>query len=258
MDRRQALTVLAAAAAGVTAGAGPAFLHSGRHGSAQAHPRRTPVPPPDPGYAPAARMKAVTSPVRTLHDLTPAAPANAVALTIDDGPHPYWTPKILDVLAEFEVRATFHVIGEQVPGNARLVQRIVTAGHQIADHTLTHPINLPALPAARIQQEIAETHDRIAQACSVAPRFFRSPGGAWSPQVLEIAAAHQMICVGWGVDPRDWARPGIPHITGSLEQAKAGDILLCHDGGGDRSQTVAALRTAIPALKQRGLTFVAL
>jgi peptidoglycan/xylan/chitin deacetylase (PgdA/CDA1 family) len=181
-----------------------------------------------------------------------------VALTVDDGPHPYWTPKVLDVLAEFGVPVTFNMIGMQVPDNTRLVQRIVAAGHQIANHTLTHPINLPALPPARIQREIGEAHDRIAQASSVAPRFFRSPGGAWTPQLVEIATAHQMICVDWDIDPRDWARPGIAHITTSLLRAKAGDILLCHDGGGDRSQTVAALRTVIPALKQRGLTFVAL
>ncbi|WP_242895519.1 polysaccharide deacetylase family protein [Actinomadura litoris] len=135
-----------------------------------------------------------------------------MALT-DDGPHPYWTPRVLDVLAEFEVPATFNMTGVQVPGNARLVQRIVAAGHQIADHTLNHPLNLPALPAPRIRQEIAEAHDRIAQAASAAPRFFRAPGGAWSRQVVDNASSLGMICVGWGVDPRDWDRPGVPHIT---------------------------------------------
>jgi peptidoglycan/xylan/chitin deacetylase (PgdA/CDA1 family) len=107
-------------------------------------------------------LKDVISPIRTLHDLTPAAPANAIALTIDDGPHPYWTPKILDVLAEFDVPATFNMIGIQVPDNTRLVQRIVAAGHQ-------------------------------------------------------------MICLGWQIDPRDWSRPGIPHITTTLQQAQPGD-----------------------------------
>ncbi|MFB4303256.1 polysaccharide deacetylase family protein [Actinomadura sp. NTSP31] len=258
MDRRHVLTMMAAAAAGVAAGAVPELRHSGRHQPAHAAARRTPPPPPDPGFAPARTMRAATNPIHSLHELAPAAPPNAVALTIDDGPHPYWTPKVLDVLAEFDVHATFNMIGEQVPENTRLVQRIVAAGHQIADHTLTHPINLPKLPAQRIRQEIAEAHDRIAQAASAAPRFFRSPGGAWSQQVVETATALGMICVDWGVDPRDWARPGVPHITADLERAKPGDILLCHDGGGDRSQTVAALRTVIPALKQRGLTFVAL
>jgi peptidoglycan/xylan/chitin deacetylase (PgdA/CDA1 family) len=259
MERRHVLTLIAAAAAGVAAGAVPELWHPEQHRSAHAAAaRRTPAPPPDPGFAPTRSMRATASPIHSLHDLAPAAPPNAVALTIDDGPHPYWTPKILDVLAEFDVHATFNMIGEQVPDNTSLVQRIVAAGHQIADHTLTHPINLPQLPAARIHQEIAEAHDRIAQAASAAPRFFRSPGGNWSQQVIETATALQMICVDWGVDPRDWSRPGVPHITTNLEKAKPGDILLCHDGGGDRSQTVAALRSVIPTLKQRGLAFVAL
>jgi peptidoglycan/xylan/chitin deacetylase (PgdA/CDA1 family) len=247
MDRRQALAVIAAGAAGFAAGIGPDLWHDQpRH--VRAGPTK-PTPPPDPGFAPVSTL---------LHDLTPTAPANAIALTIDDGPHPYWTPKILDVLAEFDVPATFNMIGIQVPDNTRLVQRIVAAGHQIADHTLTHPLNLPNLPTASIEKEIGEARDRIAQACSVAPRFFRAPGGAWSQPILDIAAAHQMICLGWDIDPRDWSLPGIPHITTTLQEAKPGDILLCHDGGGDRAQTVAALRTVIPALKQRGLTFVAL
>ncbi|MEU6745248.1 polysaccharide deacetylase family protein [Spirillospora sp. NPDC046719] len=187
MDRRQVLTMIVAGTAGVAAAAAPELWRPEKHRSAHAAAaRRAPAPPPDPGFAPARSMRAVTSPVHSLRDLAPAAPPNAVALTIDDGPHPYWTPKVLDVLAERGVHATFNMIGEQVPENARLVQRIVAAGHQIADHTLTHPINLPKLPA------------------------------------------------------------------------QPGDILLCHDGGGDRSQTVTALRTVIPALKQRGLTFVAL
>jgi peptidoglycan-N-acetylglucosamine deacetylase len=258
MDRRQVLTTLAAAATGVAFGVGPELWSHKGHPPAHAAARRTPPPPPDPGFAPAGSLRTVANPIRSLHDLAPAAPPNAVALTIDYGPHPYWTPKVLDVLAEFDVPATFNMIGEQVPENTQVVQRIVAAGHQIADHTLTHPINLPALPAPRIRQEIAEAHDRIAQAASAAPRFFRSPGGAWSRQVVDIATSLEMICVGWGVDPRDWARPGVPHITNDLETAKPGDILLCHDGGGDRSQTLAALKTVIPKMKKRGLTFVAL
>ena len=79
-----------------------------------------------------------------------------------------------------------------------------------------------------------------------------------SQQVIDTAAQHGLICVDWRIDPRDWARPGSGAIANSLMQAQAGDILLCHDGGGDRTQTIEALRTALPALKQRGLAFVAL
>jgi peptidoglycan-N-acetylglucosamine deacetylase len=83
--------------------------------------------------------------------------------------------------------------------------------------------------------------------------------GATGPtQIMETAAAHGMICIDWQVDPRDWARPCTLAIINSMLRAQAGDIILCHDGGGDRSETIQALRTVIPALKQRGLTFVAL
>jgi peptidoglycan/xylan/chitin deacetylase (PgdA/CDA1 family) len=253
---------MAAAGAGLLVGGVPELVRtlrpgtpakkSARHARGAAH-----AAPPDPGYA-HGPLQAVRRPVHNLHDLTPAAPPNAVALTIDDGPHPRWTPMMLDLLAEYQVPATFSLIGIQVTGMPKLVERIVASGHQVCDHTVTHPLNLPRLSNARIQEEIGGAHDRIAQTTGVAPKFFRSPGGAWSTQILDVAAEHGMICIDWQVDPRDWARPGTVTITERLLRAQAGDILLCHDGGGDRSETIRALRTVIPALKQRGLTFVAL
>jgi peptidoglycan/xylan/chitin deacetylase (PgdA/CDA1 family) len=203
-------------------------------------------------------MQALQRPAHGLKDMSPPAPATAVALTIDDGPHPTWTPKMLDLLAEFHVRATFSLIGEQVIEFPHLVKRIVAEGHQVSDHTMTHPLDLPSLSTSKMKVEIGDAHDRIAQLTSVAPKFFRAPGGNWSNQVLDTATERGMICIDWAVDPRDWARPGTGRITSSLLGAKAGDILLCHDGGGDRSETIDALRKVIPTLQQRGLTFVAL
>ncbi|GAA3233832.1 polysaccharide deacetylase family protein [Actinocorallia longicatena] len=257
MERRRLLGMLAAGVGGLAVGAGPELWHRAGHGPAQAR-AATPTPSgrPDPGYAP--KLTALNRPVRGLSDLSPAAPPAAVALTIDDGPHPYWTPKVLDVLAEFGVVATFNMIGEQVTEQPRIVQRIADAGHQVADHTVTHPLNLPRLSAAKITEEIVGGHDRIAQVAGLAPKTFRAPGGAWSQQIYDIAAEHHMVCVDWKIDPRDWARPGTSRITRTLLDAQAGDILLIHDGGGDRSQTVEALRQVLPALKQRGLQFVAL
>jgi peptidoglycan/xylan/chitin deacetylase (PgdA/CDA1 family) len=258
MNRRDVVLSLGAAGLGAAAGGWNLWWHPAQVGKAA---KAGPMPsvPPDPGYA-HGPVKAVRFPVHNLHDLTPAAPPNAVALTIDDGPHPVWTPKLLDLLAEFEVPATFHLIGQQVTELPAIVQRIAMAGHQLADHTVTHPLTPPLtkLPSKKIEEEILGGHDRIAQATGISPKFFRSPGGWWNQQVFDVATAHGMTCLDWQVDPRDWSRPGIGHITGSLLAAKASDILLCHDGGGDRSQTIAALRTVIPALKQRGLTFVAL
>jgi peptidoglycan/xylan/chitin deacetylase (PgdA/CDA1 family) len=217
--------------------------------------RRLPV---DRGFAGGRPIRALRRPVHTLHDVTPAAPPNAVALTIDDGPDNRWTPMMLDLLAEFGVPATFFLIGEQAKESPKLIQRIVAAGHHLADHTVTHPLDLPSLSADRIREEIGDAHDLIAQISGVPPRWFRAPGGAWTDQILDTAAEHGMICADWQVDPRDWTHPGTRNIAATLLDAQAGDVLQCHDGGGDRSETVQAVRTVIPAVKQRGLTFVAL
>jgi peptidoglycan/xylan/chitin deacetylase (PgdA/CDA1 family) len=259
LGRRQTLLTLAAVSTGALVAAGTRLGRSREDGSPP-HAAHRPVrqPPPDPGYARGRRMQALRRPVHNLRDLTPAAPPNAVALTIDDGPDQKWTPMMLDLLAEFEVPATFFLVGLQVKEFPTMIQRMVAAGHQVADHTVTHPMDLPALSAARMREEIGGAHDRIAQTAGVAPRLFRAPGGAWSSRILDTAAEHDMICVDWEIDPRDWASPGTRSIASTLLGAKAGDILLCHDGGGDRSETIQALRTVIPGLKQRGLTFVAL
>ncbi|MET8162413.1 polysaccharide deacetylase family protein [Sphaerisporangium sp. NPDC005289] len=230
-------------------GAAPA-----RHGRRKAHPR---VAPPPAGWT-AHALKARHQPVRSLHDLAPAAPRNAIALTIDDGPHPEWTPRMLDLLAEHEVSATFSLIGLQVQRYPRLAERIVQAGHQLCNHTMHHPIPFNRLSAGRVKAEITEAQRRISDATGVHARFFRSPGGSWSPQVVRAAGDHGMIPIDWDVDPRDWSRPGTRRIAQSMLACRPGAILLCHDGGGDRSETLRALRTVIPRLKHRGMAFVAL
>ncbi|GAB3655597.1 polysaccharide deacetylase family protein [Actinocorallia lasiicapitis] len=213
-------------------------------------------PSPSPTVNPpvAARRK----PVRHIHEIDPLVAKNAVALTIDDGPHPIWTPKVLDLLADHEVKATFFVIGEQLAHNEKLVRRIVESGHEIANHTLTHPIDLPSLSEYRLRREITDAHKRIHETTGAVPRMFRAPGGNWSSKVYKAAAEQGLYPIDWDVDPRDWARPGVESIKRQLLRAKAGDILLCHDGGGDRSQTVASLKYVLPRLKDRGLEFVTL
>jgi peptidoglycan/xylan/chitin deacetylase (PgdA/CDA1 family) len=212
------------------------------------HPSPTPLPP-------LPRRKEA---VHTVHDVLPDAPPNAIALTIDDGPHPEWTPKMLDLLAEHDVKAMFSLIGIQVKQYPQLAQRIVAAGHQLCNHTMNHPLEIAEMSSRRVDREITEAHERIGDATGVAPKFFRSPGGAWSRAVFASAARHGMLPIDWDIDPRDWARPGTPHIKRSMLAAKGGDILLCHDGGGDRSQTIKALGQVIPKLKARGLSFVLL
>lgn len=217
---------------------------------------RPPVAAP-PAWTPV-RLRARHQPVHSLRDLAPAAPGNAIALTIDDGPHPEWTPRMLDLLAEHEVGAMFSLIGLQVKRFPRLAERIVRAGHQLCNHTMHHPMPFNLLPVRRVTAEIVEAHERISDATGVAARFFRAPGGSWSSRVVHVADEHGMIPIAWDVDPRDWSRPGTRHIAESMLACRPGAILLCHDGGGDRSETLSALSTVIPLLKDRGLTFVSL
>ncbi len=216
-------------------------------------PAHRPEHPP-----PLAPLEPRTEAVHSLHDLLPGAAPNAIALTIDDGPHPEWTPKMLDLLAQYRVKATFSLIGEQVKELPKLAQRIAAAGHLLCNHTMTHPLDIASLSKKKVDKEINEAHDRIADATGIAPKYFRSPGGAWSKTVFHSVARHGMMPIDWDVDPRDWSRPGTKHIEHMMLDAKAGDILLCHDGGGDRSETLKALRTVIPALQKRGLVFVGL
>ena len=205
-----------------------------------------------------APIRVRTKPVFTVHDILPNAPRNAVALTIDDGPDPLWTPRVLKVLARFDVKATFCMIGAQAHGRPWLTRAIAGEGHALANHSYRHPMNLALLPPARIEQEVARTSEAIHDVTGVAPKLFRSPGGNWTPEVLTTSARNGLIPIDWDVDPLDWSKPGVPHITAALLKAEPGDILLCHDGGGDRSETVAALEVVLPALKARGLEFISI
>jgi peptidoglycan/xylan/chitin deacetylase (PgdA/CDA1 family) len=203
-------------------------------------------------------IPAAHRPLFRVHDLLPHAPKRAVALTIDDGPDPKWTPRVLDLLAHHEVTATFCLIGIQVREYPELVRKIVDAGHQVADHTMHHPVNLCQLPGRRINAEVSDAHKLIKDVSGVAPKLFRAPGGTWSRALLKSVAKHGMLPLDWDVDPRDWSRPGTRHIVHAMLRARPGDILLCHDGGGDRSETLRALHSVIPHLKKRDLEFISL
>jgi peptidoglycan/xylan/chitin deacetylase (PgdA/CDA1 family) len=202
-------------------------------------------------------------PIFTLSDYrrmtgAPPYPSDAIALTIDDGPHPVWTPKILRLLDRYHVPAMFCMIGNQVLGHEDVARTVSKAGHQLANHTWSHPTKLAGRPREQVRREIERAQAKIQNTTGYAPKLFRSPGGDWSPTVLEEAAHAGLIPLDWSDDPRDWSRPGVAHIKSTMMAARPGQIILCHDGGGDRSETYAALSTVIPALTARGLRFVAL
>ncbi|MEV7387541.1 bifunctional polysaccharide deacetylase/glycosyltransferase family 2 protein [Streptomyces sp. NPDC091215] len=185
-----------------------------------------------------------------------------IALTFDDGPDPTWTPRILDVLRRNHVHATFFVVGTEVVDHPDLVRRIVADGHQIGIHTFTHP-DLSRLAPWQRSLELRETQLAVAGAAGVTTALLRPPYSSendalndadWS--VLKQAAAAGYVTVLSTQDAQDWQRPGTGRIlANATPHGRAGQILLMHDGGGDRAQTVAALNTLIPRLKARGFRF---
>jgi peptidoglycan/xylan/chitin deacetylase (PgdA/CDA1 family) len=197
-------------------------------------------------------------PARQVRDVRPGVPHDAIALTIDDGPHPRWTPLMLDLLQLNGIRATFSLIGTQARTYPDLVKRIVAEGHGVCNHTMTHPQPFSGGDPATIRQQIVDAQSAIVAACGVPPKLFRAPGGQWSAAVLSAVQDLRLMPIGWDIDPRDWSRPGTAVVTSRLLAAQPGDILLCHDGGGNRAQTIESLRTVLPVLKSRGLQFVTL
>ncbi|MFE5374968.1 glycosyltransferase [Streptomyces mirabilis] len=188
--------------------------------------------------------------------------AGTIALTFDDGPDPVWTPRILDVLRRNHVQATFFVVGTEVVDHPDLVRRIVADGHEIGIHTFTHP-DLSRLAPWQRSLELRETQLAVAGAAGVTTALLRPPYSSendalndadWS--VLKQAGAAGYVTVLSTQDAEDWQRPGTDRIVANATpHGRAGHILLMHDGGGDRSQTVAALNTLIPRLKARGFRF---
>jgi peptidoglycan/xylan/chitin deacetylase (PgdA/CDA1 family) len=226
-------------------------------------PSRVPSAPPPAGQHHSAPVE-YRSPVFRLRDyvhMTPGAkrfPTDSIMLTIDDGPDREWTPRILRLLEKYDVQATFCMIGCEVKAAPKLAKAVVTQGHHLANHTFTHPLSLPSMSLHRIRQEIDRTQDTVATATGAAPHLFRAPGGNWGPGIYRELGYHGLVPLDWDIDPRDWARPGTSWIVNAMLAAQPGDIILCHDGGGDRSQTYAALKTVIPQLRARGLKFVTL
>lgn len=216
----------------------------------------SPMPAPCP---PVARwMPAPGSIARTLPAI-PGRSANLATLTFDDGPDPRWTPQVLDTLARHGVRATFFVVGNQARRHPDLVRRILAEGHRLAVHTVTHP-NLLTLGAEAQRREIAGSVaivDDIVGTGQV--RCFRPPYGNRNATTDRIAADLGLATIMWSRDGRDWASPGVDHIVNAnLDTRYDGGraILLLHDGGTQRSQTVAALPRLIEELRARNYDFV--
>jgi peptidoglycan-N-acetylglucosamine deacetylase len=247
--RRRRL-LLAVGAVTVTSALAPRLL-AGRPADARAALR----PASDAGRLRAPAQHAPSYPLdRPLYYVRDTA--KAIALTIDDGPDPLYTPQVLEVLHQYRVTATFSMIGVHVAAYPDLARSVAAAGHEIANHTWTHA-DLAKMPAHAVHAELVQASRAIRAATGVHPGLFRAPYGAWSAEVIRECEHLKMMPLDWSVDPRDWARPGTRSIIHNiLENTRPGSIILEHDGGGNRAQTVAALRVVIPALLHEGYHFV--
>lgn len=186
-----------------------------------------------------------------------------VALTFDDGPWPETTEQVLDVLDQYGAKATFFTIGDQVADHSDLVKRAFDAGHQICTHSWDHAagsgngVDLTRMSAEEQIDEVTKGYEAIeAVTGTTASHVFRAPGGNFTGSIVWTLRDYVDAEIGWNVDTEDWRRPGAETIANRIMSAKSGEIVLMHDGGGDRTQTVEALRTALPYLKEQGFRFV--
>ncbi|QBI54961.1 polysaccharide deacetylase family protein [Streptomonospora litoralis] len=179
----------------------------------------------------------------------------AVALTFDDGPDPDDTPRLLGVLREHRVKAVFCLWGEHVRQHPEIVRRIAAAGHTLCNHTMRHD-DMSTWSPADIRADLRATNDAIRDAVPHARiPYFRAPYGAWG-QTPEVSAELGMQPLGWSLAVEDWVPPGTDELVRRLEEGiTPRSVVLLHDGGGDRSQTVAAVDRIIPGLRADGWHF---
>lgn len=207
---------------------------------------------PEAGQAPP--VGTPTAPATTATPSPPDGPGTPVKqhagkvvyLTFDDGPDPAWTPEVLATLKKYDAKATFFMLRIHTDTYPELVQQVRDAGMAIGNHSVDHKY-LPGLSAKRLHQEVAN---------GIHSRCFRPPYGATNARVRKEIHANGMQQVLWDVDPQDWARPGSTAIRNRvLSHVFPGSVVLMHDGGGNRSQTGAALDRILQTLKARGYSF---
>jgi peptidoglycan/xylan/chitin deacetylase (PgdA/CDA1 family) len=180
-----------------------------------------------------------------------------IALTFDDGPGPY-TPQVLAVLEQYRVPATFFEIGRNVVEYPQYTRMLAAAGYPVQDHTWTHP-DLSTIPATQFPYQIDQTQNEIRSLTGITPECVRPPYDAWDATVLQQIAERGLTTMSYSIDPRDWSRPGVQAIVSRVVGAAfPGAVVDMHDGGGDRSETVAALPQIISALEGEGYSFVSI
>jgi len=208
-------------------------------------PTMTPTLPPA-HSTPRSAPKLVYNSVDTDHPV--------VAMTFDDGPHPELTPKLLDLLKSRNIRATFYVVGRNVQAYPEIAKRIVDEGHEIANHTWSHP-SLTKIGAARVKSEMDQTTEAIRKATGVTPKTMRPPYGATNAALnRRLNEEFKMPVIMWSVDPQDWRYRNAARVSSHiLSNAKPGDIILAHD---IHASTIAAMPAVFDGLLKKGYQFL--
>ncbi|MFE3829601.1 polysaccharide deacetylase family protein [Streptomyces sp. NPDC059092] len=177
---------------------------------------------------------------------------HTMVLTFDDGPDPAYTPGILRTLRDHDVRAMFFVCGEMADVHRDLLREIADDGHVIGNHSWSHP-QMTKLTRSGIRGELERTREVIEETVGAAPLWYRAPYGAWNRHSFELGAEMGMEPLAWTVDSLDWTTPGTGTIVRRvLDGAGPGVVILSHDAGGNRSQSVTALRRYLPRLLDEG------
>jgi peptidoglycan-N-acetylglucosamine deacetylase len=177
-----------------------------------------------------------------------------VAFTFDDGPDPIYTPQILDALAKYKAKATFFVIGTEAERYPNIIKRQATEGHELANHTYRHHFR-DNFSSNKLKEELDKTSEVIQQISGQTPTLFRPHSGFYNDTIVHTAinSGYQVILWSWHQDTKDWRRPGVGAITKNVvSDTKPGDIIIFHDAGGDRTQTVKAVINILDILYKNG------
>ncbi|MEM6403497.1 MAG: polysaccharide deacetylase family protein [Cyanobacteria bacterium P01_D01_bin.116] len=192
---------------------------------------------------------------KIIYEIKPAKNKKVIALTFDDGPWENTTRQILDILKKNNIKATFFVVGNALKNNPQLGKQIIAEGHAIANHTWHHWYHFMNPQVAAF--EIDKTTELIYQVTGVKTNLFRPPGGHLSNGLVAYARNNGYATLMWSADSRDFQQPAPAKMVDTvLKAARPGGIVLLHDGGGDRTNTVKALPEIIAKLKQQGYSFV--
>jgi peptidoglycan/xylan/chitin deacetylase (PgdA/CDA1 family) len=217
-----------------------------------AQPAATPAPAPTPQPAETPAPDTGAAPKITYSSCHVDGPY--IAMTFDDGPHPQNTPRLLDMLKQRNIKATFFLVGECVAANPQIVKRIVAEGHEIGNHSWNHP-QLSKMTDASVRDQLQKTQDAIVSACGIVPKLMRPPYGAFTQRQQRWANGefgYKIIL--WDVDPEDWKIRDSNHVQAEiLKQTVSGSIILSHD---IHKTTVDAMPATLDALAAKGFKFV--